>query len=643
MKRRKIAVFISNIYGPMIREMQDGINEAALERGIKIIYFASFSDGFSSKVYNQYVHYDEGDIVSFQIADLDDFDGCIVVDSSFPEFQRSFRDAVLAQTQIPVINIGSQDDRYYNVINDENKSFKSVIEHVIEKHGCKDLYHIAGRKELEFTFNRINAFKEALTEHGLPFSDERIYYGSLWRDCGEPGLEYILEECKKNGREFPDAIICANDYTAIGVADACRARGINVPGDIIVTGYDGIEAAYEGFPTITTCEQPFFDVGKESVYALERLWNREKIPKYIQKKGIVKCNQSCGCVPLNKEVAEDIRHAYSQRMGQMEYLAQSTTNMILSMSNSKTLEQCFEEVERNAMIDTGFKDFLLCLAPGWDKQRTVGLEYMKVDEDIEIVAGFKDMKPVEKMTIRKKDILPKFMLDDPNPYYVVALHHLQYYMGYLVITPDVHSLNQLMAKSWLVNLGAMLENLRVRKELRFTIDRLENLYNRDMLTNLYNRRGYEMFFGDYYKRCLENKTNLAVMLIDMDDLKYVNDNFGHAEGDYSLCTIADAMKNAAQNGEICLRTGGDEFVVLAEDYSEEKAKEYVTKLREYMDKCMKRDKKIYSLNVSVGICMEIPEEEADVKINDISERYMRVADVAMYEEKKQHKQNNKIK
>ena len=90
MKRRKIAVFISNIYGPMIREMQDGINEAALERGIKIIYFASFSDGFSSKVYNQYVHYDEGDIVSFQIADLDDFDGCIVVDSSFPEFKYKF-------------------------------------------------------------------------------------------------------------------------------------------------------------------------------------------------------------------------------------------------------------------------------------------------------------------------------------------------------------------------------------------------------------------------------------------------------------------------------------------------------------------------------------------------------------------------
>ena len=122
-----------------------------------------------------------------------------------------------------------------------------------------------------------------------------------------------------------------------------------------------------------------------------------------------------------------------------------------------------------------------------------------------------------------------------------------------------------------------------------------------MLTDLYNRRGYEMFFGDYYKSCLEKQTNLAVMLIDMDDLKYVNDSLGHAEGDYSLCTIAEAMNVAATNGEICLRTGGDEFVVLAEDYSEEKANEYILKLREHISKRMERDKKRYALNVSIGI------------------------------------------
>ena len=77
----------------------------------------------------------------------------------------------------------------------------------------------------------------------------------------------------------------------------------------------------------------------------------------------------------------------------------------------------------------------------------------------------------------------------------------------------------------------------------------------------------------------------------MDDLKYVNDHYGHNEGDYSLCTISEAMSRASSNGEICLRTGGDEFVVLAADYSEEKAKLFVERLRDCIRTRVKRDKK----------------------------------------------------
>ena len=84
--RRKVAVFSSNIYETMTREMQHGINDAALAGGVKVIYFAIFSDTFSSKYYDQYVMYDEGDIVAFELPDLDEFDGVIRIDSSFPPF-----------------------------------------------------------------------------------------------------------------------------------------------------------------------------------------------------------------------------------------------------------------------------------------------------------------------------------------------------------------------------------------------------------------------------------------------------------------------------------------------------------------------------------------------------------------------------
>ena len=104
---------------------------------------------------------------------------------------------------------------------------------------------MAGVKGRYFTDERIDAFKAAIEKHGIPFDQDKVFYGTLWRDCGEDALDYILGDCAKRGKKYPDAILCANDYSAIGVVNACRSRGIEVPGDIIVTGYDGVEEAYQ--------------------------------------------------------------------------------------------------------------------------------------------------------------------------------------------------------------------------------------------------------------------------------------------------------------------------------------------------------------------------------------------------------------
>ena len=636
-KRKKVAVFVSSMYGSMVHDMQVGIREAALEHGVKLIFFASFSDGFSREVYDQYIKYDEGDIVPFKIPDLRDFDGAILLSTSFPAGYKERIDGILLSSGIPVINLGGYDDRYYSVINDEKKSYAGIVEHVIKEHGCKDIYHVAGKPVYVFTHARVDCFKETLEKYGLPNGDERIYYGTLWRDCGYPAVDYILEQCAKDGKDHPDAIICANDYTAVGVCDALRSKGLRVPEDVIVTGYDGIDVAYLGYPSITTSVQPFYEAGVESISVLERLWSGEQVDKIITVYGKPSINQSCGCVSMDKNNVEAIRQVYSSRMGKMEYLSQSMTNMILGMSGAESMEECFKEIEKNARTDTGFKDFIMCLSPNWDKQEVVVDDTEIKNEKMTVVAGFRGEESVPRQTFDCKDILPADMMEDPNPYYIFSIHHLQNYMGYIIVSPDLEDYNQLIMKSWLVNLGAMLENWRIRKELNVTVDRLENLYNRDMLTGLYNRRGYEQFFERKYKKCKEDKTRLAVMVIDMDDLKAVNDNFGHSEGDYSLCTISDAMIAAADAEEICLRTGGDEFVVIAGDYSEEKAEQFVKQLRAHIAECIDRDKKPYNLDVSVGVCIAEPGSDEDRTLLELSEDYMKQADVEMYKEKKAHK------
>ena len=145
-------------------------------------------------------------------------------------------------------------------------------------------------------------------------------------------------------------------------------------------------------------------------------------------------------------------------MAKVEYLAQSTTNMILSISNAPTMEDVYREIAENAKSDTGFDTFLLCLAPGWDAQRVVYDDTTMPDEKMQLVCGFMGNKYIEPEEFDKKKLLPADLLDDPFPYYICSIHHLQYYMGYMIISPRLENYNQLMAKSWIVNLGAMLEN-----------------------------------------------------------------------------------------------------------------------------------------------------------------------------------------
>ena len=603
--RKKIAVFSSNIYEPMVRTMLNGVIKAAEETGDKIICFTSFSDSYSSKVYGKFHLYDEGDVVAIELPDLNDFDGIIKVDQSMNGHAHKCLMKRLASTDLPVINVGSKEDGLINILNDEDGSFSDVVEHVITVHGCRDIYHLAGIKDKYFTIERVEAYKKMLTKHGLEFDPEKVFYGTLWRDCGTAALDYFIEQSNKRGRRYPEAIICANDYSSMGLIAACRDRNINVPGDIIITGYDGVEEAYQGFPSITTSEQPFYQSGYESVYALHRIWEGEKVEGNIRSRGKLMCKQSCGCEPLTTNAVEDIRKLFQGRLDGASYLAQSMINLSLGVSGADTLEDCFREISENAAVDTGFEDMLLCLPHDWNKKRTIDEHFHEIDEEMTVVAGFLNRESVEKQTFMKKDLLPKELMDSPKPYFIFPIHHLQYYMGY-------------------------------RQELSSAVRHMENLYNRDMLTNLYNRHGFELFFDEICSDAIASKKQVAVLIIDMDDLKRINDEHGHAEGDYCLCAIAEAMNFAAKNGEICVRSGGDEFTMIAGNYTEEMVSDFSDKLREHLECICKRDRKPYTIGFSMGYCIKVPSSDMG-SITEISEKYLKIADEKMYEEKKKHK------
>ncbi len=638
---KKIAVFTSHVYEQMSGMMQKGLIDAAKKFGVKLIFFASFGDSYSSKNYGEFSKYDEGDKVSFDIPNLKDFDGAIKISTYFSEILKEHLKTILSRHDIPVISIGGNDEDLFNIRCDDRNTFAKVVDHVITHHGCRDIFHLAGDQKPEhgFSQDRFEAYKSVLEKHGIPFDEEKVYYGTLWYDCGEPALDFILDTYKKQGKNLPEAVVCVNDYSAIGLINACKSRGIRIPEDMIITGFDAVAESTSGFPTVTTARQSFYDMGFQAVVTMLRMIEGETFDDDILIEGEVLCNQSCGCMEKNVDNIEDFRRAYLKNIENATAIAQSTTNLMITVSATNTLEECFKAISDNAKADTGFKDMLLCLAPGWDKQRIVVDDFYLMDEDMTVVAGFRDggKTDVSEMHFRKKDILPKDMLEDPNPYYIFALHHLQYYMGYLIANPDIDNREQKAIQSWFVDLGVILETRRIRLDLEHSVTRLGYLYNRDMLTELYNRRGLEEFFKDYFEECTRNSTGLAVIVFDMDDLKTINDHFGHNEGDYGLKTIAYAMLEASDGDEVCARSGGDEFVVLAKNYTADKAKGFIMKVREVIGRKVMLDDKEYKVSVSTGSYVEYPGADSGEDLHKIFENCLKEADSTMYVEKREHK------
>ena len=638
MERRKVAVFLANIYKDMTRETEYGIINAAKKNNIKLIFFASFNDNYSSNKYVRYKNYDKGDMSVFFLSMLSEYDGLISLDSYMPDLYRERVNNIKRQFSCPIVSLGDTTDFSYNIVNDQDRSLMEIIEHMINVHGCRDLVYVTSDRDRPFLRDRERIMEYVMQKHNLPYPPEKMINGNMKSNCGEAVVDKILELYKGSDRTLPEAIICVNDYTALGVLNALQEKGFSVPEDVRITGYDDVTQVSYSEPGITTSRQPFEDVGTAGLETLVDLWNGEEVPNVQQLPGILKVRESCGCKCCEKVKLNDIRDAYDVIMEKQDDLSLAATNLILGTYAAETLDDVFEEIETNSLNETGFKDAVLCLAKDWQEKHIINsIEDLK-EIEFDVVCGMYKNEPIRRQTLPKGSLLPDVMMNDPEPYYIFPIHHIQYFLGYFIVSPTLEDMGQLNIKSWLVNIGTILISWNTRSELKTVVEKMRDLSNRDMLTGLFNRRGYDLFFEDYYKECVENDYSLAVFEVDMDDMKHINDTYGHPEGDYCLRTIAHCLTKASKHEEICIRSGGDEFVIIAKNYSEEMAQKFISNVRRYIsDKC-RQDEKEYNIVLSFGYELTNPKVIEEDLLNKVKESYLRIADGKMYEEKRLHHQ-----
>jgi LacI family transcriptional regulator len=196
-------------------------------------------------------------------------------------------------TRIPVVLLatgesGSRPDRaidYLTVANETGAS--QVTEHLADMHGYRDICFIAGPPDSPDSASRLAGFRRATA--GL--DQALVHHGDFTTAGGRRVAERILA-----AGAVPRALVCANDQTAIGVMAALQQAGLSIPGDVAVTGFDGIRLGRHLRPSLTTVVQPMATLGDTAVAMLSDRIGGAQLPRRMVELPVrLELRGSCGC------------------------------------------------------------------------------------------------------------------------------------------------------------------------------------------------------------------------------------------------------------------------------------------------------------------------------------------------------------
>lgn len=190
--------------------------------------------------------------------------------------------------QIPMVLL----DRKLEGISDilgvySNNEYASVIscEHLIRK-GARDIVFISGPLNVSTSIERFEGYKAVLAQHSIPFRPEMCRHGSY---TVESGYNAVLE-LERSGISY-SAILAANDLMALGALKAVREFGYRVPEDVQIIGFDNIEFSQYCEPSLSTMQQPTFNMGAKAVELLTGIIEKRDpvqperlIPKLLMRK-----------------------------------------------------------------------------------------------------------------------------------------------------------------------------------------------------------------------------------------------------------------------------------------------------------------------------------------------------------------------
>ena len=254
-KTRTIGLVVTTVNDPFAAEVALGVEQEATDHGYSV--FLANSNADPDRERKMVRNFAEQRV-----------DGIVVTSSRVGAAHLP----LLAQMMVPVVLVNNQypGEYVHSVMVENVQGMRSAAQHLIQL-GHRRIAYVGDSFGYQSDAERLTGYRQALDSAGIPFARELAVAGDGWPDAALEAANRLLDL-----RLPPTAICCYDDMTALGVMRAVYARGLRVPEDISMTGFDDLFFAACLHPPLTTVRQPMRRMGQMAVENLLRLMSGEK-------------------------------------------------------------------------------------------------------------------------------------------------------------------------------------------------------------------------------------------------------------------------------------------------------------------------------------------------------------------------------
>jgi signal transduction histidine kinase/DNA-binding LacI/PurR family transcriptional regulator/putative methionine-R-sulfoxide reductase with GAF domain len=292
-KRLTIGYLISWVHDPIFQIMWAGVDDVARKYDVNLLCF------LGGPLQSPHYFVEQRNII-YDLITEENLDGLIIASAvlgtyispeEFEAFYRKYR-------SLPIVSVAQQLKDIPSVVIDNEQGMRSAVTHLLETHGLTRIAFIQGQEGHYEAASRYRAYTDALAEHGIPLDPDLVTPGDFVRESGAEAVRILLDQRNLSPGVGFEAIVAANDDMALGALAALQARGIRVPDDVALVGFDDREESKCALPPLTTVRNPFYKLGAQAAETLmAQLEGRDTPECVILPSGLV-IRRSCGCCAL---------------------------------------------------------------------------------------------------------------------------------------------------------------------------------------------------------------------------------------------------------------------------------------------------------------------------------------------------------